>query len=145
MENLLTFCGACVHTDAGKRCVFIWFKVIWLCSGWGDICLWSNSSWRDASVWGWDSFLHFPGTNDSSFPEEEHTNALSLSLILSLCLSIGHTLTTCAHWLHLHIEWQCECTSSTNESLYYSAIMMIFPFCVLHHAAEGSAQIHSPQ
>lgn len=34
-------------------------------------------------------------------------------------------------------EWQCECTSSTNESLYYSAIMMISPFCVLHHATEG--------
>lgn len=44
-------------------------------------------------------FSTFPGTNDSSFPEKEH--AISLS---SLSLSIGHTLTTCAHRLHLLSE-----------------------------------------
>lgn len=80
-------------------------------------------------------------------PYSQKSNILMLSLFLSLShsLCIGHTLTTCAHRLHLLIERQCECTSSTNESLYYSAIMMISPFCVLHHATEGSAQLHTPQ
>lgn len=81
---------------------------------------------------------HFgAGTCFSTFlaqmtPHSQKRNILMLSLYRS------HSDNMCTR-LHLLIEWPCECTSSTNESLYYSAIMMISPFCVLHHATEGSA------
>lgn len=105
MENLLTFCVACVHSDAGED-VFIWFKVIWLCSGWGDICLWSHSSWRDASPWGWELFLHFSWHKWLLIPRKG-TCYLSLSLY-PLFLSLSVT-----HWQHVHTD----CISSVNDSV----------------------------
>lgn len=154
-ENMLTFFGwwwwwaerVCARLlSALWRGCFIWFKVFQLQSGWGDICLWSNSWCRDVSLYDWDLlyvcvfffFLNFPSTNDDSFPEKRHAKSLSPLP----CVYQSHTDYMCTQLL---IEWQCECTSSTNESLYYSAIMMISPFCVLHHASEGSAGLHSPQ
>lgn len=103
MENLLRFVRCvCVHKEMGiDRCVFIRFKVMWLCSSWADICYWSHLSRRDASLYGWDLFLHFPGINDSLFPEKE----CFLCFSFNLSLSTGPTLTTCA------------CISSLNDSV----------------------------
>lgn len=109
MENLLTFCVACVHSDAGED-VFIWFKVIWLCSGWGDICLWSHSSWRDASPWSWELFLHFSWHKWLLIPRKG-TCYLSL---LSFSLYRSHTDNMCTQtvspqwmtvWMYLINEW----------------------------------------
>lgn len=94
MENLLTFCATRVHTDVGEDVFFIFLNFFLLDSrSFGstqvgmtfacDLILHGGMHHCGAER----LFLHFPGTNDFSFPEKRNMLMLSSSSSLSLFLS----------------------------------------------------------
>lgn len=104
MENLLTFCVVCVHTDVGK-----------------DVFLFHSRSFGFAQVgvtFACDLIFHGEmhhcraGTCFSTFlaqmtPHSQKRNILMLALSLSLPLS------SVTHWQHVHTD----CISSLNDSV----------------------------
>lgn len=78
MENLLTFSAVRVHSDVGKD-VFSFDSRSFGCSGWGDICLWSNSSCRDASLWA-AGICFFPFLAHMPLHSQKRNTLISLSL-----------------------------------------------------------------
>lgn len=102
MENLLTFCVACVHSDAGGRCFYlIQGHLALLRLGWHLLVI-SFFMERCITV---ELRVVSPLFLAQMTPHSQKRNMLSLSpLFLSLSVT---------HWQHVHTD----CISSVNDSV----------------------------